>query len=263
MVRCGAILAIAGYYYPALNDWQDATTPLHYFYLDQEGYYWAAGNGHCEQIKIINSDGSSTWYVCDGDIPIEAGAHLVTASPPCGNPGEDIWQIDRVQERNQTWEVRAAIRGEPERSLGLQAAIAKANDLSPTIKAAIAGNPSLEFGALAAIRGNPERSLKIRASVMGGPELALAINAAIAVDVDLTPKIQAAIQGNPTMEVGQKAAIKGDAERTFTISTLILKNREEAILLEMENVWPQECDLRSTPNWPSRVKDYRRDSLGA
>lgn len=196
-----------------------------------------------------------------GDTPNWAGASLIAIAPPCSNWGAYLYEAT-AQTRDQSWGLNAAIRANRDKAVGLKALVALTDALPCSIKAALAGNPELEADISAYIQGNPERAHKLKAAIQEGQELPLGLVCAVAAPFDLPTGISATIQGNPWEHCHLKAAIKGETETSVGIVAYVVKSRLDTILLEMENLWPQELDLRSTPNWRSRVKDWRTATLG-
>jgi hypothetical protein len=187
---------------------------------------------------------------------------LVSISPPCGNWNSRLYESDYVL-RSQTWGILAAIMAEREKVASILAACAKTDEMNSGITATIQGEPELPVSIYAAIQGEAERYPRIRAAIRAEPELEPAIIAACAKTDELDCGVLAAIRGNPEVHSHLKAAIKGETETSSGIVAFVVKTRVNSILLEMENLFPQELDLRSTPNWASRVKDYRKSGLGA
>ncbi len=203
-------------------------------------------------------------FTLPGDLPNWGGiGSFVEVSPPCGNWYSEIYKMPGQVTRSQTSGINAAIRGERENAAGIAAALAKTDELGCGVKATIQGSPELDVGIRAAILGDATRYLPIRAAIRAERLLEPAIIAAIGKDFNLLPGVIATIQGNPQQHCHLKAAIKGETEKTCGIKAFVVKTRVDHILLEMENLWPQELDLRSTPNWASKVKDYRKSNLSA
>lgn len=200
-------------------------------------------------------------YTYPNDTPNWAGATLVEIGPPCSNWSSDVYMFTWFT-RDQTWGLNAAIQAKREKPLGLLAVIALNPELSPKISATISADLVLDTGISAYISGNPERSIRMFAAICKGQELPLGLVSAIATQFDLPTGISATINGNPDKHCHIKAAIKGETETSVGIVAYVVKSRIDTILLEMENLFPQECDLRSTPNWRSKVKDWRKDTLG-
>ncbi len=189
--------------------------------------------------------------------------YAFSASPACGNWKTSVYENPGETTRSQTWALNAAIAGNPENAAKIVAAIAKEFSLDCGITATVWGNPELDAMIRVAILGNPERTYSIRAAILTERSLETSIIAAVGKDFSLSAGMLAAIQGNPEQNCHLKAAIKGEAEKSVGIVAYVVKTRVNSILLEMENLWPQELDLRSTPNWASKVKDYRKSSLSA
>jgi hypothetical protein len=88
------------------------------------------------------------------------------------------------------------------------------------------------------------------------------VEAAVAKTDELPITILATVQGNTQLPIRTRATIKGEALKSVGIIANVVFNRIPQIYFEMENLVPRELDLRSTPNWPSKVKDWRKDSIG-
>jgi len=192
-------------------------------------------------------------------------ADMATISPPCANWYSLVYYVTGPveYERSQSSGMLAAIQADREKVASILAACAKTDELEISNYAAIQGEPSQDIGILAAILGEAERSLPIRAAVRTERLLEPAIISACAKTDELEISNYAAIQGNPQVHSHLKAAVLGETDKSVGIVAFVVKTRVDHIILEMENLWPQELDLRSTPNWASKVKDYRKSSLSA
>lgn len=240
--------------------------------------YYPADDEHGEQLAVPNSDGSTTWYVNDGDTPRYGGGGSLQSNPACDNPGEDIWVTQptvytddvpdtpptgpQITIRTQTWGIRSAIQGAREAPLKLLTAIATTPMRGLVLDATIAGNPTHDFLLSSTIRGTPEKEFKLKSAIRKIIDAPIKMTTAIAHDFEIAPKIDVAIQGSPWVHTHLDASIQGEAEKAFTVSAIILKDRAETIYLEMENLFPQECDLRGIPNAPSKFKDWRKTTFG-
>lgn len=183
---------------------------------------------------------------------------------PCANMGYMKYGLteEPIYERMQSWRLTASIRAERALAPKISVIIAMQNFVLPGISATIRDEPSLAPGITASIVGDAIWRLPIRAAVRAERSESPGISAIVAHDFSEAPGISATIQGNPYREPKIRAAIKGEAETRPRIICNIVKDRTDAIMLEMELLLPQELDLRSTPQAPSRFKDYRRDALG-
>jgi hypothetical protein len=188
-------------------------------------------------------------------------SRLVAISPPCGNWVSNLYETPNEVMRSQTFGILAAIQGEREKIARVLAAVAKTGELASTVQAAVMAQLDLPIEMHAAVMGERERALPMRAAVRTERLLESTVEAAVGKDFDLTSTILAAVQGNPHLRHGMRAAVKGEAEKTVGISAFVVNSRVDHIYLEFENLWPQEMDIR-VPNWASRVKDYRKDSIG-
>jgi hypothetical protein len=242
-------------------------------------YYWfmkiSPSGGHQEQLAIRSPETrtSPQGYTVKADVIYiltyetdtpnwGTASSLVAISPPCGNWLSSLYEVTNEVQRSQTVGLLAAIQAEIDKTCGIIAAVAKTGQLNIGILANIQGSPQLPLGLKAAIRADTSRYLPIRAAIRAERLLEPSIIAAVGKDFELPAGITATIQGNPQIHCHLKAAVLGETEKTVGIVAYVVKSREQAILLEMENLGPQDLDLRSVPNWPSKVKDYRKSSLG-
>jgi len=244
------------------------------------GYYWfykiPAEGGHREQLAFRSPEDrrSTGWgqrlikkdvlyivtYVTDtpnwGNV-----SQFIDIGPPCGN-----WRSAMFEEgettRSQTYSLLAAAQSNRELPIGIDAAVAKTEELAPGVTATIQATPELPITTQAAIAGNPELAHPVRAAIRAELLLEPGIIAAVGKDFSLVPGVTATVQGNPYQWYGTRAAIKGETEKSVGITAFVVKSRATQIMLEMENLWPQEMDLRSTPNSPSEWRDWRKHQLG-
>lgn len=200
-------------------------------------------------------------YTYPDDSPNWAGANLVEIAPPCSNWSSDVYLITETN-RSQTWALRAAIQGTRELTPKIRAVVALTGELSDAITATIQANREEPIVLQVAVRGEASRDIGIKAAVRTERSLAPGIEAAVAKTDELPITILAAIRGYTQLPIRTRAAIKGEAQKRVGIIANVVVSRVPQIYLEMENLVPQELDLRSTPNWPSKVKDWRKDSIG-
>ncbi len=245
-----------------------------------EGFYWfykiPAEAGHREQLAFRSPEDrrSVGWgqrlikkdvlYIIThaGDTPNWGNvSQFIDIGPPCGN-----WRSAMFEEgettRSQTYSLLAAAQSNRELPIGIDAAVAKTEELAPGVTATIQATPELPITTQAAIAGNPELAHPVRAAIRAELLLEPGIIAAIGKDFSLVPGVTATVQGNPYQWYGTRAAIKGETEKSVGITAFVVKSRATQIMLEMENLWPQEMDLRSTPNSPSEWRDWRKHQLG-
>lgn len=137
------------------------------------------------------------------------------------------------------------------------------HELPDGITATIQRITELPITIQASILGNAEKAVGIRAAIRDQPELAPGIVAAAAKTDELPAGIITTIQNDTQLNPWIRTAIKGETELEVSIATFIVVSRKDTIRLEMENLGPQEFAHRAVPNWASRVKDYRTDSLGS
>lgn len=232
-------------------------------------------DGYQEQLAFRSPvDRTATQY---GDLTVRAGivylltypgdlpnwgtiASLVAISPPCGNWNSLLYETTEYI-RSQTWGLLAAIQAEREKVCSIIAAVAMTGQLSLGVLATIQAQPELPLGLKAAVLGERSRDLPIRAAIRAERILEPSIMAAVGKDFELPAGITATVQGDVEVHCHLKAAVLGETEKSVGIVAYVVKSREQAILLEMENLGPQDLDFRSVPNWPSKVKDYRKSSL--
>jgi hypothetical protein len=244
------------------------------------GYYWfyriPAENGHREQLAFRSPEDrrSVGWgqrlvkkdviYIITypGDTPNWGNvSQFIDVGPPCGNWRSSMFEEAEIT-RSQTYSVQAAIRTVRELPGKIKATVAKNDELEAGITATIQATPELPITTQAAIAGNTELVHPIRAAIRAELYLEPAIIAAVGKEFSLNSGATATVQGNPYKWYGTRAAIKGETEKTVGITAFVVKSRATQIMLEMENLWPQELDLRSTPNSPSKFNDWRTDQLG-
>jgi len=217
--------------------------------LDWDDWHWTV---HKDVIYILT---------LPGDTPNWAGAGLVAVSPPCSNWYSQLYMVTEVT-RSQTSALRAAVQDTRELSPRIRATVAKTSELPDAITASIQGNPEAPIRLHAAVRGEASRDIGIKAAVRTERGLVPGIEAAVAKTDELPITILATVQGYTQLDIRTRAAIKGEAQKSVGIIANVVVSRVPQIYLEMENLVPQELDLRSTPNWPSKVKDWRKDSIG-
>jgi len=164
--------------------------------------------------------------------------------------------------RSQTSGLKAAIQDGREKISGIRATVARTGQLADAITASVQAQRDAPVTLQAAVQGTVTRNIPIKAAVRTERDLASGIEAAVARTAELPVSIQTAIQGCSQLPICTRAAIRGEAQMSVGIIANVVVSRAPQIYLEMENLVPQEFDLRGTPNWPSRVKDWRAESLG-
>jgi hypothetical protein len=187
-------------------------------------------------------------------------SQLVGLSPPCGNWISKVYAAEDVT-RSQTYGLDAAVEGTRSLKYRIRASIAFCGQLNPKIEATVQGSPEVLINHKVAVQGCSQRSGLIKTAVRGEIELGYRQVTAVSKEFEHSMSIDATVQGNTRRWYVQKGAVKGEAEKTVGISALVVKSRLHWIYLEFENFWPQEFDLRGIPNWPSKVKDWRRSRL--
>ena len=239
-------------------------------------YKIPAENGHREQLAFKSPEDrrSEGWgrrlvkkdvlYIITypGDTPNWGNvSQFIDIGPPCGNWLSDMY-VEGETTRSQTYSIQGAVQSNRGLPTKVSAAIAKNDKLTSGITATIQAAPELPIEMRAAIMGNPWIEYPIRAAVRTERLLEPAIIASVSKDFSLDSCVTATIQGNPLQWYGTRAAIKGETEKTVGIKAFVVKSRATQIMLEMENLWPQELDLRSTPKSPSEWRDWRKHNLG-
>jgi hypothetical protein len=243
-------------------------------------YYWfqkiSPSGGHREQLAVRSPvtltsvfgytiKANVVYILCYEDDTPNWGntSSLISIAPPCANWNTGLYEVPDEVMRSQTSGLMAAIGGSRDQNIAIRAIVAKDDYENIGILAAIRSEPELPITIKATIRGALERLLPLRAAIRGEQLLEPDIIAAVAKEDNEYPGILATIQKDRFIYDNLKAAILGETERTVGITAVVVKSRADKILLEMENLWPQEFDLRSTPNWASRTKDWRKDNLGS
>lgn len=246
-----------------------------------KGYYWffkiPPSESHREQLAFRSPEDRkcpdySRWgfevkkdliyiTVYPGDTPNWGDFSTIHISTPCANWKSDVYVVPGVT-RTQSVVMESAIQATRDLESSMVSAIAKTGLLELDMEAIVAGNFAIELDMDAAIRGDADRTFLARAAVRDERTLEESVVSAVATEFGDTVDIETAIQGNPFETVRIDAAILGETELEVTIKTTIVKDRTEAIMLELENTWPQEFYFVSIPNWRSRTKDYRTDSIG-
>ena len=242
------------------------------------GMYWffkiPSSSGHKEQLAFktpeyrVDQGGNHPIYpnavyiiTYPGDTPNwEGSASAIEIGAPCGNWASDEWQITWTT-RNQTIETHAAIRVVRENPFTLSSIIAITKDKNAPIDAYIEDLRSINISEHAAINGNRENPVPIHAAVRSDVDVYPIINACVSKDFDEIIKISAYDQGNPLVWSWLTATILGETQISVGLTALILIDRTNQILIEMENLGIQERDIRSVPNWASKTVDWRKTSL--
>jgi len=240
-------------------------------------FYWApwncqvmmisASGGHQPQLASKElADGTITLRVYDGDTPNLGNLGATQVAAPCGNQGYAQYtvtgEVSPEITRSQTWDVAAAAQAVRQIPVGLRASVCTIDQLETCIVSAIQFEEVLECNIFAAVRAEREKTCKILAAVRTEPYLGIGYVAAVGKDFELPVSIGAINQGNPQVRYHLRAACLGESEKSVSIKALVMKSRVNQIMLEMENLWPQEMDLRSTPNSPSEWRDWRKHQLG-
>jgi hypothetical protein len=251
------------------------------------GMYWfykiPASGGHNDQLAYKSpEDRYCRWYdsnhvmqpgyrkivantlyiiTMPGDTPNWVGSpSFVEIGAPCGNWNSDEWEFSWTT-RNQTIVTSAAVRATQENPFTISSVVAVTKDAACPIDAAVQGVRDLDVSEWAAIQGNVDKPAPIRAAVRKELTSNTPIISAIAKDFDTPAKIISYIQGNPLIWYRHTAFVRGETEIPCGISALVVVDRTPKILIDIENLGPQERDVRSTPNWASRAIDWTKTSL--
>lgn len=163
--------------------------------------------------------------------------------------------------RNQTAGIKTAIRTDQGSRSRIRSAIAKTFIMNTNVITAVRTSRVVSSKTITAIQTNRDRSTNIRSAVRTLREVECTLVSAIGKDFDLESKVTATVQGNPIKAVRYRGALKGEAQTTSQITAFVVLSRAEKIMLEMENLYPQEFDMRSVPNWASEFKDWRKSKL--
>ena len=186
---------------------------------------------------------------------------VIAIASPCDNWESAIWSVKEV-ERTQSWGLKAAVQQIRTLNPSVSAAIGQPTALDCSVLSAIAATQDLAPGTLAAISGEAQKTPRIQAAIRSDRVLQPGILSVVAKDFDLLPCALAAISGDNQQHVHLKSAIRADTQKNASIIANVVKSRADQIMLEMENNWPQELDLRSTPNSPSKFRDWRKQPIG-
>lgn len=240
------------------------------------GYYWcykiAPSGGHSEQLAVRSESDRTTkkfkiykdrkYIITDpGDTPNWGATETVQVATPCGNWLAWAYSAPAEATRSQTSRFIAAVQANRQTAFNVDAAVAKTDYLTLDVEAVVQGNPHLDLDIKAAIQGDTDLPVRMRSAVRAEVELAPEVEAAVATEFWVTSEVEAAVQGNPRVTVDMKAAVLGETGTEYNVVAMVLKRRTEAIILEMENLWPQQFANQSVPNWPSNVRHWGRDPL--
>lgn len=241
------------------------------------GYYWfykiPPEAGHKQQLAFRSpTTRRSYWgYVVEANVlyiityPSDtpnwgSTDNFVEISPPCGNWYSDVYRL-LENTRDQTVKATTAISAQRARSYRACSAVAKISTEQVSAYAALQAIRERPVEALAAIQATPERQIHIRSAVRIENQSEVSAVSAVAIDFEANSKADAVIRGNPIAYVYCRCAIKGDTQTRYSAKAFVVLSRADKILLEMENLWPQEFDLRSVPNAPSEFRNWRNVSL--
>lgn len=244
------------------------------------GYYWfykiPPEAGHKQQLAFKSPEDRRCYawkrFNCNikanviyiitypGDTPNWGNSTLVNIGPPCGNWRSNMYKVITAI-RNQTAGIKTAIRTDQGSRSRIRSAIAKTFIMNTNVITAVRTSRVVSSKTITAIQTNRDRSTNIRSAVRVVREVECTLVSAIGKDFDLESKVTATVQGNPIKAVRYRGALKGEAQTTSQITAFVVLSRAEKIMLEMENLYPQEFDMRSVPNWASEFKDWRKSKL--
>lgn len=247
------------------------------------GYYWfykiPPEAGHKQQLAFKSPEDRRCYawksFNCNikanviyiitypGDTPNWGNSTLVNIGPPCGNWRSNMYKVipPTAIIRNQTAGIKTAIRTDQGSRSRIRSAIAKTFIMNTNVITAVRTSRVVSSKTITAIQTNRDRSTNIRSAVRVVREVECTLVSAIGKDFDLESKVTATVQGNPIKAVRYRGALKGEAQTTSQITAFVVLSRAEKIMLEMENLYPQEFDMRSVPNWASEFKDWRKSKL--
>jgi len=238
--------------------WGSTYPPFDVYRIYASGY-------HDYQVAFRSHDADSpVWVYCDDpdDTPNWGGAIQSSTTDSCGN--YEIYLLGSPETtRSQTSRLITYISNWRELAPQICAYICNPHDLNDGITASIQAEQELPITVQAAILGNADKAVGIRAAIRDQPELAPGITAAAAKTDELADGLTATVQSDVQLNPWIRTAILGETQLEVSIATFIVVSRKDTIRLEMENLGPQEFAHRTVPNWASRVKDYRTDSLGS
>ncbi len=143
--------------------------------------------------------------------------------------------------------LRAAIKGDTERSSLIRAAVATDVELSFGIDALIAYSRELLSHLRAGIQTGREATLPIRAAIRAERLLEPGIISAIMGEPDLPISIYAAIQSEPELTVRNLAAIMGEPELPCSYYAAIARNFElqAGILARIVFMFELQCNIKA------------------
>lgn len=215
-------------------------------------FYWG--------VKEIKAN--TVYVLCAvGDTPRwGSGSEFVYVGQSCSNTHQNIFEQQAVV-RTQSFSVTAAAQADRAQLLSSVAVAALTRDEGFDTDAAVQGDVEKVLSSAAAVQGDAERLLRTRTSVASDVSLQLDIDGALATSFESELGAVAAVQGDADAEFETEAAVLGDAELSFLTAAYVAVDRTEAIMLEMENCWPQIFGNESVPNWPSRARHWGREPL--
>ena len=204
-------------------------------------------------------------FTLPGDAPVcpNTGDVIAVASS-CDNWESDIWSFDEPEIiRTQTWGLKAAVQQTRTLRPSISAVVGQNVAHNCHVLSTIAATRTLDVATLAAITGDVQRISRTQAAIRCDRQLDQpGILSTIATTRNLESATLAAISGHIQQHYHIKSAIRSDTQKNASIIANVVKSRATEIMLEMENNWPQELDLRSTPNSPSKFRDWRKQPIG-
>lgn len=224
---------------------------------DRTVYPYSASRDVCMTIR------ANTYYVFTqkGDPPRWPGdVGLTKIEPPCDNYDAAIYHTS-YSTRSQSVLAEAAVQADRSLSLSSIAAVGTTKELELTTVAICKGTRYLPLLSVAAIRGDTEHEFRARTDIRTNRSLELSAVAAVETEFSEEFSAVTAIGGDWDEPFSACAAIRGEGTLEFSAVAFVAVDRTEAIILEMENLWPQEYANESVPNWPSRARHWGREPL--
>lgn len=189
---------------------------------------------------------------------------VIAVASPCDNWESAIWSFDEPEIiRTQSWGLKAAVQQTRTLRPSISAVVGQNVAHNCHVLSAIAATRTLDAATHAAIMGDAQRISRTQAAIRYDRQLDQpGVLSAIAETYNLDVATLAAISNDIQQHYHVKSAIRSDTQKNASIIAYVVKSRVDTILLETENVWPQELDLRSTPNHPSKYRDWRKQPIG-
>lgn len=215
-------------------------------------WYWTEFLIKAGVTYILTSKGETPRWGGETDF-VQVGGY-------CSNLGQDVYQ-EAVKVRSQSFYVDSVVQAERSLPLSSVAAVGVAKELELTTVAACKGDRYLPLSSVAAILGETEHEFLARTDVRTNRSLDLSAVAAIETEFSEEFSAVTAIGGDSDEPFSACAAVRGEGTLEFSAVAFVAVDRTDAIMLEMENLWPQEYANESVPNWPSKARHWGRDPL--